>query len=187
MQAAFTPNIIPTKGAEPSKISKKWPGKKLSFFTLTEKLKENLRFSVNTIHISLNVLKISAVSLLLRTCEITDIFSFLSKYIWYSPQKSSILYLFNFLPSLQWSTSVFINSALSIYRITPNTVELLWLIYHIYFKLVLESLRKTPIAADIIIFGIIKDVFLFYMVCCLYLLESPCWGDSNENTQHTFS
>ena len=24
------------------------------------------------------------------------------------------------------------------------------------------------------------------MVCCVYSLESPRWGDSNENTQHTF-
>ena len=24
------------------------------------------------------------------------------------------------------------------------------------------------------------------MVCCVYSLESPRWGDSNENTQQTF-
>ena len=24
------------------------------------------------------------------------------------------------------------------------------------------------------------------MVYCVYSLESPQWGDSNENTQHTF-
>ena len=30
-----------------------------------------------------------------------------------------------------------------------------WLVYHGYFELVLESLGKNPIAADIIIFGII--------------------------------
>ena len=24
------------------------------------------------------------------------------------------------------------------------------------------------------------------MACCVYSLESPKWGDSNENTQHTF-
>ena len=41
-----------------------------------------------------------------------------------------------------------------------NTVEFhwlehRWLVYHGYFELVLESLGKNPIAADIIIFGII--------------------------------
>ena len=41
-----------------------------------------------------------------------------------------------------------------------NTVELewlkhQWLVYHNYFELVLESLGKNPIAADIIIFGMI--------------------------------
>ena len=35
------------------------------------------------------------------------------------------------------------------------------IVYHGCFELFLESLGKTPIAADIIIFGIIKDVFLF--------------------------
>ena len=33
---------------------------------------------------------------------------------------------------------------------------------------------------------IVNDVFLFYheIVCCLYSLESPHRGDSNEYTQH---
>ena len=31
MQTAFTPNIIPTKRAEPSKINEKWLRKKLRF------------------------------------------------------------------------------------------------------------------------------------------------------------
>ena len=48
--------------------------------------------------------------------------------------------------------------------------------YHGYFELVLESLTKNPIAADIIVFGIIMDCFLFYslliMVCYVYSLES---------------
>ena len=32
-----------------------------------------------------------------------------------------------------------------------------------------------------------KEIFLFYheSVCCVYSLESPRWGDSNEYTQHT--
>ena len=45
-------------------------------------------------------------------------------------------------------------------RCTESTVELQWLehgwlVYHGFFKLVLESLGKNPIAADIIILGII--------------------------------
>ena len=35
---------------------------------------------------------------------------------------------------------------------------------------------------------IFKDIFLFHdeIVCCVYSLESPHRGDSNELTQHTF-
>ena len=36
-----------------------------------------------------------------------------------------------------------------------------WLVYHGYFELVLESMGKNPIAADIIIFGIIYCAFSF--------------------------
>ena len=59
------------------------------------------------------------------------------------------------------------------------------------FELALESLGKNPVAADIIICRIIWDGFLFFfyiliMVCCVYSLESPRWGNSHENTQHTF-
>ena len=54
-----------------------------------------------------------------------------------------------------------------------NTVELQWLehrslVYHGYFELVLESLgKKSMIAADIIIFGIIWGDFLFYIDKCM--------------------
>ena len=53
-----------------------------------------------------------------------------------------------------------------------TTVELQWLkhgwlIYHGYFELVLESPGKNPIAADIIVFGIILDDFLFYIDTCM--------------------
>ena len=36
-------------------------------------------------------------------------------------------------------------------------------------------------------FGILREFFLFYHenVCCVYSLESPHRGDSNEYTQHT--
>ena len=73
MQTA--PNIIPIKRAEPSKINEKWLGKKLSF-SLNGKRKKNIYlFSANTKNISSHVLKISAISLVLLTCEITDIFN----------------------------------------------------------------------------------------------------------------
>ena len=44
-----------------------------------------------------------------------------------------------------------------------------------YFELVLWSLTKNLIAADIIIFWIISDDFylIAIMVCCGYSLESP--------------
>ena len=57
-----------------------------------------------------------------------------------------------------------------------DTVELQWLkhrwlIYHGCFELALESLAKNPIAAIVIIFGIILSEFLFYidngMLCVL--------------------
>ena len=58
-------------------------------------------------------------------------------------------------------------------KITPttpctNTVELhwleqRWLVYHGYYELVLESLGKTPTAADIMIFGIIKAELHIFM------------------------
>ena len=63
--------------------------KKVKFFPLTEKINENLLFFLaNTKNISSHVLKISAISLVLRTRDITDISTRSMKYIWYSPQKS---------------------------------------------------------------------------------------------------
>ena len=50
--------------------------KKDKFFPLYGKNKKKIYFlSVNTKNISSNVLKISAISLVLRTCEIADIFN----------------------------------------------------------------------------------------------------------------
>ena len=67
-------------------------GKKIMFFTLTEKNKKKIYFFlVNTKNISSHVLKISTISLMLRTREITDIFEHSMKYIWHSPQKVNIL------------------------------------------------------------------------------------------------
>ena len=50
--------------------------KRAKFFSVTEKIKRKFTFfSVNTKNISSHVLKISAISLVLRTREITDIFN----------------------------------------------------------------------------------------------------------------
>ena len=70
-----------------------------------------------------------------------------------------------------------------------NTVDLQWLehrwrVYYHWFELVLESLGTNSIAVDL---GILGWCFILKMVFCVYSLESaPHWGDSYENTQHTF-
>ena len=48
-----------------------------------------------------------------------------------------------------------------------------------------SPLTKNHPAADL---GLIRVIFVFKlkMVYCVFSLESPRWGDSNENTQHTF-
>ena len=53
--------------------------------------------------------------------------------------------------------------------------QTLMALYHGYFELLLESLTNSPIAADIIVFGIISGNFLFIliMVCCAFSLELP--------------
>ena len=47
----------------------------------------------------------------------------------------------------------------------------------------------NPIDADVIVFGIISGDFCIYIdkTCCIYSLESPQGGDSNEYTQYTFT
>ena len=55
---------------------------------------------VNTKHISSHVLKISAISLVLCTHEITDILTHLMKYIWYSSQKSKYSL---YIQTIQWN------------------------------------------------------------------------------------
>ena len=47
-----------------------------------------------------------------------------------------------------------------------------------------ESLRRSSDSSRKQIF---REIFLFYreIVCCVYSLESPHRGDSNEYTQHT--
>ena len=75
MQTVFPPNIIPTKCAEPSQMNEKWLYEKSKVFPLNGKNKKKIYlFSVYFKNISSHVLKISAISLVLRTREITDIF-----------------------------------------------------------------------------------------------------------------
>ena len=57
--------------------------------------KENLPFSVNTKYVSSHVLKISSISLVLRTREITDIFNAFDEiYLVFTSKKVNILYIF---------------------------------------------------------------------------------------------
>ena len=71
------------------------------------------------------------------------------------------------------------------YTVELQWLEHGWLIYHGCFELVLESLRKNFLAADL---GQITVIFFFIlkMVYCVFSLELPQRGNSNENTQHTF-
>ena len=78
----------------------------------------------------------------------------------------------------------------SLLSIKINTTDLQWpvhwrLVYHGCFELILESFGKNPIAKDL---GKLSAIFFFILkyVYCVYSLESPLWGDSNENIQHTF-
>ena len=69
--------------------------KKVKFFPLNGKNKKKIYFfSVNTKNISSHVLKISAISLVLRTREITDIFNtFYEIYLVFTKKKVNILYI----------------------------------------------------------------------------------------------
>ena len=75
-----------------------------------------------------------------------------------------------------------------IYRIysRPSMARTLMLVYRGLFKLIFESLR---IFSDSSGKQILREIFLFYyeIVCCVYSLESPHRGDSNEYTQHTIT
>ena len=71
-----------------------------------------------------------------------------------------------------------------IYKVELRWLEHRWLVYHGLFGLIFESLRNSSDSSRT---HILRELFLFYyeMVCCVYSLESPRWGDSNEYTQHT--
>ena len=70
-----------------------------------------------------------------------------------------------------------------------STVELQWLehrwlVYHGLFELIFETLRNFSYSSRK---QKLREIFLFYyeIVWCVYSLESPHRGDSNEYTQHT--
>ena len=69
---------------------------KISVFLFTEKIKRKFTFfSVNTKYISSHVLKISAISLVLRTRVIADIFNTFDEiYSVFTSKKVNILFLF---------------------------------------------------------------------------------------------
>ena len=83
----FTPNMIPSKRAERRKLLRNDWRKVLP--PLTDKIKNKIYlFSVNTKNNSSHVLKISAILLVLRTREITDIFNALDEiYLVFTPKK----------------------------------------------------------------------------------------------------
>ena len=70
--------------------------KKVKFFPLYGKNKKKIYFfSVNTKNISSHILKISAISLVLRTREIADIFNTFDEiYLVFSSKKVNILYIY---------------------------------------------------------------------------------------------
>ena len=57
-------------------------------------------------------------------------------------------------------------------------------VYRGWFELFFQSLQNSSYSSRKQIF---RDFFLFYhgIVCCVYSLELPHRGDSNEYTQHT--
>ena len=69
------------------------------------------------------------------------------------------------------------------YRVKSQWLEHQWLVYLGCFQLV-ESLRNSPDSSRK---QILREIFLFYqeIVCCVYSLELPHRGDSDEYTQHT--
>ena len=65
---------------------------------------------------------------------------------------------------------------ISLHTVELQWLEHWWLVYHGYFELVLESLRKNPLGADIIVFVIVLGDFRFYidngMLCVIVRVAS---------------
>ena len=58
------------------------------------------------------------------------------------------------------------------YTVELQWLEHCWLVYHGCFELVLESLGKNRLVADLGLFSVIF-FFILKMVYCMYSLESP--------------
>ena len=65
------------------------------------------------------------------------------------------------------------------------TVELQWLVNLASLNSFFSPLEKNSMAAYLGKFRVIFS-FILKMVYCVYSLELSRWGDSNDNTQHTF-
>ena len=74
--------------------------------------------------------------------------------------------------------------AKTVYTVKPQWLEHGWLVYRGWFELFFQSLQNSSNSSRK---QIVNDFYLFYyeIVCCVYSLESPHRGDSNEYTQHT--
>ena len=72
------------------------------------------------------------------------------------------------------------------YTVELQWLEHGWLVYYGCFELVLESLGPKSHSCRFRILFRVIFFFISKMIYCAYSLESPRWGDSNENTQHTF-
>ena len=91
---------------------------------------------------------------------------------------------------LQWKHNRSNRFNLESLYVKVSTVELQclahwWLVYHGCFELVLESLEKKSHSWRFKIF-LATFFCLLKIVNCMYSSESHQWGNSNENTQHTF-
>ena len=64
-------------------------------------------------------------------------------------------------------------------------LEHCWLVYQGCFELVLEFLGKIPWLQIWFNLGLFF-CFILKKIYCVFSSESTQWGDSNENTQHTF-
>ena len=60
-------------------------------------------------------------------------------------------------------------------------VRLPWMIRTVFFS----PYKILPIAHENNYLGIFFSFFIMEFLCCVYSLESPHRGDSNEYTQHT--
>ena len=61
-----------------------------------------------------------------------------------------------------------------------------WLVYRGWNELFFQSLQNSSSSSRKQIFKVFFFLFFHGIVCCVYSLESPDRGDSNEYTQHRF-